>query len=236
LVQVREMAAHMDRLKLLVVGDSGVGKSSVIHSIVNQEVLYNAACTIGCNAQVMQFTYCGQHGHDRDVFLEFWEIGGSASHQKSRSIFYGGINGLILVHDLSNRKSFLNLRKWLREVLNSGKQELTGVSVGGVKEKIDYNPSSEFSGSLPILILGTKQDQTSGDQNQRNLNSIGLGDNTDVIFADYNSMDESQFASSHSNWNQLEAFFNRVIENRFYPSGRNLMQESEYWRSRRKVF
>ena len=31
----------------------GVGKSSVIHSIVNQEVLYNAACTIGCNAQVM---------------------------------------------------------------------------------------------------------------------------------------------------------------------------------------
>lgn len=34
--------------------------------------------------------------------------------------------GLIVVHDLANRKSFLNLQKWVTEVLNAGRQELTG--------------------------------------------------------------------------------------------------------------
>ena len=60
------------------------------------------------------------------MYIELWDIGGSTSHKNSRSIFYNNINGVILVHDLSNKKSYQNLRKWFSELLNSGKQEFTG--------------------------------------------------------------------------------------------------------------
>ena len=55
---------------------------------------------------------------ERTFFVELWDVGGWSAHQNSRSIFYNGADGVILVHDLTNRKSESNLRKWLSEVLN----------------------------------------------------------------------------------------------------------------------
>jgi Rab-like protein 3 len=46
-----------------------------------------------------------------------FDVGGSHSHRNSRHVFYNNFHGIILVHDLSNRKSQQNLEKWLAEVL-----------------------------------------------------------------------------------------------------------------------
>ena len=64
---------------------------------------------------------------EKSIFVELWDVGGSTSHRNSRNIFYNNINGVILVHDLSNKKSINNLRKWFGELLNSGKQDFTGM-------------------------------------------------------------------------------------------------------------
>ena len=64
----------MDRIKLVVVGDSGVGKSSFINGIINQTPHYHPHSTIGCTTEVLAYSYSGRHGHQRDVFLEFWEV------------------------------------------------------------------------------------------------------------------------------------------------------------------
>jgi len=230
------MAAHMDRIKLVVVGDSGVGKSSLINGIVKQVPHYHPHSTIGCSVEVLEFSYTGHQGHHRDVFLEFWEVGGAQGHRDSRSIFYSNPNGLILVHDLNNRKSFLNLKKWLQEVMNSGRQELTGVSVRGSKEKYDYNLTSVTNvGTIPILVVGTKGDQTQSEQtNNRSAFHIGLAEDSDIFFCEMNSFIQGQLTPTSNKWNILNSFFEKVIENRFYPGGRNLTQESDYWRGRKR--
>ncbi len=51
-------------------------------------------------------------------FVELWDIGGSASHAISRGVFYDNIDGVILVHDLTNKKSESHLDRWLTEVLS----------------------------------------------------------------------------------------------------------------------
>lgn len=230
--------AHVDRIKLTVVGDSGVGKSCFVNGIVNQTPHLYSSSTIGCNVEVLAYTYNGNQSHQRDVFIEFWDIGGSSGHQNSRSIFYGGTNGIILVHDLSNRKSFLNLKRWLNEVLNSSKQELTGVCVKSEKGLSEDIVSRNNIASVPILILGTKEDQAKNDHANftRSSRQLGLLDDCNVYFCDLNCFQQSQLITSSSKWIQLNAFFEKVIESRFYPSGRNLTQESEYWRGRKKVF
>ncbi|XP_057306282.1 rab-like protein 3 [Hydractinia symbiolongicarpus] len=231
------MAAHMDRIKLLVVGDPGVGKSAFVNGIVSQAPSPNPSSTIGCNVEVLAFSYTGRQGHQRDVFLEFWEVGGSSGQRNSRNIFYSNANGLILVHDLSNRKSFLNLTKWLREVLNSGRQELTGISVTGRDKSSDESVShTHNTGSIPVLVLGTKEDQSGDVTSNRSARYIGLTEESDVFFCDMNCLQQSQLLPTSSKWNTINTFLEKVIETRFYPSGRNLTQESEFWRGRKKVF
>lgn len=135
----------MDRFKLLVVGDCGVGKTSFVHGVVHQSPILNPPSTIGCNVEVLAYN-SGSSGRDRDVFLEFWDVGGSSGHRNSRGIFYSGIDGLIVVHDLSNRKSFLNLEKWVREAFNPPRQEFTGITVSA---------SSSGSGSAATSPMGS---------------------------------------------------------------------------------
>lgn len=59
-------------------------------------------------------------GLERPFFVELWDIGGSNAHANTRAIFYQNLHGLILVHDCTNSKSQLHLRKWLDEVVYSG--------------------------------------------------------------------------------------------------------------------
>jgi len=41
----------------------------------------------------------------KTYFIEFYDIGGNTSHRKSAKMFYTGVDGILLVHDLTNRKS-----------------------------------------------------------------------------------------------------------------------------------
>ena len=50
------------------------------------------------------------------MFAELWDVGGSRRFESSRPLFYGGADALLLVHDLGNRRSYRNLKTWLREV------------------------------------------------------------------------------------------------------------------------
>lgn len=58
----------------------------------------------------------------KSFFLEFWDVGGFVNYENSWLIFYNGVNGLIFVYDLINKKLFINLRCWLVEVLGFGKE------------------------------------------------------------------------------------------------------------------
>jgi GTPase SAR1 family protein len=99
-------------------------------------------------------------------FVEFWDIGGSVAFAKSRNIFYSKVNGVILVHDLSNAKSYKNLSHWLREIAESIDEKCIytwGESLNSSEQllELQYNNSEEC---LPVLIVGTKLDLCSFQQ------------------------------------------------------------------------
>ncbi|XP_035223706.1 rab-like protein 3 [Stegodyphus dumicola] len=109
--------ASIEKVKILVVGDSGVGKSSLVHLICHFEAITNPSWTIGCSVEVKLHEYKEGTPFQKTYFVELWDVGGSSSHRNSRAVFYNSFHGIILVHDLTNRKSKQNLRKWLAEVL-----------------------------------------------------------------------------------------------------------------------
>lgn len=127
------MSGSLDRpsAKILVLGDSGVGKSSLIHLICHSTVLNSAQWTIGCSIDVKQ--------HE-GWFFEFWDIGGSRGHKIARSFLYQDYHGIILVFDSTNKKSRSNLDEWLVEVSQKTSEH------------------RELDKQFPIIYIGTKKD------------------------------------------------------------------------------
>ena len=86
--------------RLLVVGDTGVGKTSVVHLLREGTVLRTPTWTVGCAVSAML------HENERGSlsaaapggpsFVEFWDVGGQKKYALSRRMFYRGAHGIIL--------------------------------------------------------------------------------------------------------------------------------------------
>ncbi|KAJ8314877.1 hypothetical protein KUTeg_007027 [Tegillarca granosa] len=144
-------SGHIDKVKIIVVGDSD-GNGGVL-PLFGLEILQSIEFTTSNTdlKKVLLHEYKAGTPSEKTYFIELWDVGGSTSHQNSRSIFYNPVHGVILVHDLTNRKSHQNLRKWLGEVMNKDVSKTTN-------NGYDYDPE-QFAGiQIPILVVGTKAD------------------------------------------------------------------------------
>lgn len=124
-------ADDIAKARILVLGDSGVGKSSLVHYLCEQDTLKSPQWTVGCDMSVMT------HEHKRSnktFFLEMMDVGGHRRHAGSRHVFYSQINGIILVFDVANRNSYQNLRKWIKELVRVN-------SIKQIEEGKDYDVS-----------------------------------------------------------------------------------------------
>lgn len=200
--------ATIDKVRVLVLGDSGVGKTSLTHLISQNETIINPSWTVGCSVEVKLHEFKEGLPQQKTYFIELWDIGGSSSHRNTRSIFYYPVHGIILVHDLTNRKSEQNLQKWLAEVLNC---EADGKNT----KAFDDFDSEQFFGStqIPILIVGTKQDLVHGARSQK-LMTFAEECGADEIIMDCRRA--NSLAAGSSSAVKLTRFFDKVLEKKFY--------------------
>ncbi|CAL8109245.1 unnamed protein product [Prunus armeniaca] len=142
------------QVRVLVVGDSGVGKSSLVHLIVNSSSIARPPQTVGCTVGVKHTTY-GNSGSssssikgdaERDFFIELWDVSGHDRYKECRSLFYSQINGVIFVHDLSQRRTKTGLQRWAAEISATGtfSAPLGSGGPGGLP--------------VPYIVIGNKAD------------------------------------------------------------------------------
>ncbi|EOA22451.1 hypothetical protein CARUB_v10003098mg [Capsella rubella] len=142
------------QIRVLVVGDSGVGKSSLVHLIVKGSSIVRPSQTIGCTVGVKYLTYESpasssssiKGDSERDFFVELWDVSGHERYKDCRSLFYSQVNGVIFVHDLSQKRTKTSLQKWADEVSVSGtfSAPLSSGGPGGLP--------------VPYIVIGNKAD------------------------------------------------------------------------------
>ncbi|KAB2005085.1 hypothetical protein ES319_D11G245300v1 [Gossypium barbadense] len=142
------------QIRVLVVGDSGVGKTSLVHLIVKGSSTARPHQTIGCTVGVKHTTY-GCPGSsssslkgdaERDFFIELWDVSGHERYKGCRSLFYSQLNGVIFVHDLSQRRTKTSLQKWAAEIAASGTFSVP-LGSGGPRGL-----------PVPYIVIGNKAD------------------------------------------------------------------------------
>ena len=117
------------KLKLIVLGDSGVGKTNIIKKYVNDEFSTDTKATVG-----VEFFYKTFKINNDIIKLEIWDTAGQERYKSITSAYYRGSRGALIVYDITRLPSFESIERWMTEI----------------KEKV--------AGSLKTLIIGNKVD------------------------------------------------------------------------------
>lgn len=209
-----------DKVKILIIGDSGVGKSCLVNLICNNDSKSNPSWTIGCSLEIKLHEFNEGTPNQRTYCVELWDVGGNKTHAIARHIFFHNYHAIILVHDLTNSKSKLNLRKWLAEVMYAGTNDghpNSNPKSSGLFELNDYDTESFIDKNIPKLIVGTKFDLVDHNSLAKS-KQYQLADElgADEIFVDCFS--PKSFSPGSTNSVTLSRFFDKVISKKINSS------------------
>ncbi len=99
------------RFKIVVIGDPSVGKTTLILRYVDNAFRKSYLPTIGVNVSVKKVLI-----DDKVVSLSFFDVAGQQEFRLMRRSFYQGVDGALIIFDVTNRDSFQNLEHWISDV------------------------------------------------------------------------------------------------------------------------
>ncbi|XP_069763484.1 ras-related protein Rab-18-like [Narcine bancroftii] len=140
-------------LKLLVIGESGVGKSSLLLRFTDGTFDSEIGSTIGVDFKVKAMKFDGNN-----VKLAIWDTAGQERFRTLTPSYYRGAQGVILVYDVTRRDTFLKLENWLNELdTYSTKHGIVKMLVGNKIDKqnreVDRNEGLRFARKHSMLFI-----------------------------------------------------------------------------------
>ena len=121
------------RYKTILIGDSSVGKTSILQRFIHNRFKFEFNCTIGVDYWVKSL----QLDNDVSIELQIWDTCGQERFKTVTRQYYRDTNGCILVFDLTKRESFRNIEVWIEDIKNFGNQEMTILIVGNKSDLIE---------------------------------------------------------------------------------------------------
>jgi len=150
------MAADYDYLfKLLLIGDSGVGKSCLLLRFSDDTYTDSYISTIGVDFKIRTIELDG-----KTIKLQIWDTAGQERFRTITSSYYRGAHGIIVVYDCTDLESFNNVKQWLEEIDRYACENVNKLLVGNKcdltsKKVVNYQNAKEFADSLGIPFLET---------------------------------------------------------------------------------
>ncbi len=112
-------------LKVVLVGDSGVGKTNLMSRFIKAEFLAESKTTIGVEFANREVTVRGQR-----VKVQVWDTAGQERYRSIVSSYYRGAEGVMLVYDISRQSSFESIERWFKEIKNYGDENMNAMLIG----------------------------------------------------------------------------------------------------------
>jgi len=116
-------------IRILVIGDSGVGKTNFIHRFVNGHFI-NVSATISCDSA---WKICDLPKSKKRIKILIWDTPGQDKYRSSGKLFFHKVQGIILIYDITYRESFEKLYVWVRQI-------------------------NDNTSSIPVMLVGNKID------------------------------------------------------------------------------
>ena len=141
--------------KLLLIGNSSVGKSSLLVRFVDDVWEENFVPTIGVDFKLKTLDVNG-----KKVKLQIWDTAGQERFKNITASYYRGGNGVLVVYDITDRDSFENLNSWLIEIEKNASKNVYKLLIGNKsdledKRKVTYQEGKDFATSNGMQFIET---------------------------------------------------------------------------------
>ena len=123
-------------LKLIIVGDTGVGKTNIISRYIKNEFSLTTKSTIG-----VEFGSKLVKKNGKLIKLQIWDTAGQERCKSITSAYYKGAKGAFVVYDITREKTFKDIDKWITELKENGNEEMIIILIGN---KLDLEDNRQI--------------------------------------------------------------------------------------------
>lgn len=116
-------------IKIIVIGDGGVGKTSLLRKYVKKQFEHKYLPTVGVNISKQPLKK-----DNKDINLMFWDIAGQPQFFLLHKVYYNGANAAILMFDLTQSHTFMNVKNWYNELVKYGLKDVPIILVGNKRD------------------------------------------------------------------------------------------------------
>ena len=143
-------------LKLLIIGDSSVGKTSIMFRFSDDVFSHTFIPTIGIDFKIKTVEING-----KQVKLQIWDTSGQERFDAITRSYYRGAMGIMLVYDLTFAKSFTRIEKWIRNIQENADHDVEKVLLANKCDMEDNRVISKESGEALAMEYGMQFYETS---------------------------------------------------------------------------
>ncbi|KTW29955.1 GTP-binding protein ypt2 [Pneumocystis jirovecii RU7] len=112
-------------IKLLLIGDSGVGKSCLLLRFSEDSFTPSFITTIGIDFKIRTIELDGKR-----IKLQIWDTAGQERFRTITTAYYRGAMGILLVYDVTDEKSFNNVRSWVANIQQYAAEDVNKILIG----------------------------------------------------------------------------------------------------------
>lgn len=141
--------------KLLLIGDSGVGKSCLLLRFADSSYIESFISTIGVDFKIKTIELDG-----KIIKLQIWDTAGQERFRTITSSYYRGAHGIIVIYDITDAESFSNVKQWMAEIERFACEKVNRLLVGNKcdltqRRAVEYQVAKDFADKLGIPFLET---------------------------------------------------------------------------------
>ena len=149
------MSQNLQSYKVIILGESSVGKSSIIDRLTKNKFSEISISTVGqfYTEKILEIK-------NNKIKFEIWDTAGQEKFRSLISNYYNGCDGAILVYDITNRKSYDELvNYWYNEILKNCPNIIFGIAGNKFdlfeKEKVNEKEAKEFADKIGAIFYST---------------------------------------------------------------------------------
>tara|TARA_B100001248_G_scaffold225062_1_gene182512 strand:- start:278 stop:862 length:585 start_codon:yes stop_codon:yes gene_type:complete len=147
--------AYNYKIKMIIVGDANVGKSSIASRFQYNKFDSSYEITIG-----VEFFTKIIEVNDKLVKIQIWDTAGQETFDSLIRSYFRNVDGCLLTFDLTNRQSFYNIEEWMKKVKRDANRDVTFILVGNKSDNIEkrcisYEEANAFSKKYNIDYVET---------------------------------------------------------------------------------
>ena len=111
--------------KIVLIGDSGVGKTNILSRYINNEFSLATQSTVG-----VEFGSKIIKKNGKVIKLQIWDTAGQERYKSITSAYYKGSRGAFVVYDITRKSTYDNIDKWIGELKTNGSEDVLIMLVG----------------------------------------------------------------------------------------------------------